>query len=119
MPSLSRRPARGEIWLADLSPSTGHEQAGPPRPVLIVSGSAMNLAPYRLSLVVPLSTKIKRLPGHLFLAAAVSGLRADSEILCEHLRAVSHQRFRSESPLTQLGPAIVQQVLEQIALLTR
>ena len=79
----------------------------------------MNLAPYRLSFVVPLSTKIKRLPGHLFIAAAVSGLRADSEILCEHLRSISHQRFRSASPIAMLSQATVQQVLEQIALLTQ
>jgi hypothetical protein len=32
MPSPSRRPEQGEIWLADLAPPVGHEQAGPPRP---------------------------------------------------------------------------------------
>ena len=119
MPSHFRPPVQGEIWLADLNPPTGHEQAGPPRPVLVVSGRAMNQAPYRLSLVVPLSSRIKGLPGHVFLSSATSGLRADSEVLCEHLRSISHQRFRSTGPLTIVRFQVVELVLEQVALLTR
>src|SRR5664279_5271604 len=100
MPSQSRRPQRGEIWLADLNPPVGHEQAGPPRPVLIVSGKTMNLAPYGLSMAVPLTTRLRNLPGHLFISASDSKLRADSEIMCEQLRSISHQRFLSRGPIS-------------------
>ncbi|MBI3927736.1 MAG: type II toxin-antitoxin system PemK/MazF family toxin [Armatimonadetes bacterium] len=85
----------------------GHEQAGPPRPVLVVSGAVMNRAPYALSLVVPLSSRLKRLPGHLFLPATFSGLRADSMIMCEHLRSISHQRFRSNGPIARVPRELV------------
>jgi mRNA interferase MazF len=34
-------PARGEVWLADLNPTWGHEQAGR-RPVLVVSDDLFN-----------------------------------------------------------------------------
>jgi len=114
MPSPSRRPEQGDIWLADLAPPVGHEQAGPPRPVLVVSGSIMNRAPYDLAWIVSLSTRLRGLPGHIRLPAADSGLRADSEILCEHLRSISHQRFRSPAPLTRVRPEVLRQVQSQI-----
>ena len=63
----------------------------------------MNQAPYQLSLVVPLSCRIKGLPGHVFLSSVASGLKADSELLCEHLRSISHQRFRSKPDASQLA----------------
>ena len=111
---MTRRPRQGEIWLADLNPPTGHEQAGRPRPVLVVSGDAMNEAPFDLSLIVPLTTRVKRLPGHIFISASESGLRADSEIMCEHLRSISHQRFRSDQPLTRLNRQSLLTVVAQI-----
>lgn len=114
MPSPNRRPEQGEVWLADLAPPVGHEQAGPPRPVLIVSGSVLNRAPYDLAWIVPLSTRLRGLPGHILLPASESGLRADSEILCEHLRSISHQRFRSPAPLTRVGPDTLHKVLLQV-----
>ena len=114
---MSRRPQQGEIWLADLNPPVGHEQAGPPRPVLVVSGAVMNLAPYGLSLVVPLSSKIKKLPGHVLLPSVQSGLRADSEIMCEHLRSISHERFRTETPLAVVPDPVLRDVVKQIGFL--
>ena len=114
MPSLTRPPQRGEIWLADLNPPVGHEQAGPPRPVVVVSGPPMNEAPYQLSLVIPLTSRLKNLPGHLFVAAADSGLNSDSEIMCEHVRSISHQRFKSRGPIAKLPPKILESAVQQI-----
>ena len=48
MPTL---PNRGEIWLADLNPTRGHEQAGA-RPVLIISTNAFNHGPAGLVFVI-------------------------------------------------------------------
>ena len=36
------------------------------------------------------------------------------EILCEHLRSILHQRFRSPAPLTRVQPQVLRQVLSQI-----
>lgn len=116
MPSRSN-PQQGEIWLADLNPPVGHEQAGPPRPVLVISGTTMNRAPYSLSLVVPLTTRLRNLPGHIFLAANESGLRADSEILCEHLRSISHGRFKSNSAIAKVTQDILLEVKRQVLML--
>jgi len=116
MPSRSRQwPERGEIWLADLNPPTGHEQAGPPRPVLVLSGRRMNRAPYRLCIVVPLSTRLRGVPGHVLLPATVSGLSADSEIMCEHVRSISHDRFRSPAPLGRLSEEVLNSVVRQVS----
>jgi mRNA interferase MazF len=51
MPPL---PNRGEIWLADLNPTRGHEQAGA-RPVLIISTDPFNYGPAGLVFVLPLT----------------------------------------------------------------
>lgn len=77
----------------------------------------MNRAPYSLSLVVPLTTRLRKLPGHIFLAARESGLRADSEILCEHLRSISHARFKSSSAIARVAQDIVLEVKRQVLML--
>jgi len=50
---------KSEIWLADLNPQRGKEQSGA-RPVLIISGNAMN-DNYDLVITCPLSSKKKAL----------------------------------------------------------
>ena len=82
--------------------------------MIILSGHRMNRAPYALSLVVPLTTRIKNLPGHLFIAASDSGLRADSEIMCEHVRSISHRRFKSDAPIARIPTELVEAVLQQV-----
>lgn len=114
MSSRSSRPQRGELWLADLNPPVGHEQAGPPRPVLVFSGRRMNNAPYGLAIVVPLSTRLRGVPGHVLLPASMSGLRADSEIMCERVRSISHRRFRSGAPLARVSTEVLDSVLAQV-----
>ena len=41
-------PSRGEIWMANLNPTRGHEQAGR-RPVLIISTDTFNNGSNRIS----------------------------------------------------------------------
>ncbi len=77
----------------------------------------MNRAPYSLSFVVPLTTRLRKLPGHIFLAAKESGLRADSEILCEHLRSISHHRFKSNSAIAKVTEEIVLEVKRHVMML--
>jgi mRNA interferase MazF len=47
---------RGEIWLADLNPSRGHEQAGK-RPCLIISVNMFNQGAAGLVVVLPITSK--------------------------------------------------------------
>lgn len=73
------RIARGEIWLADLNPTRGHEQAGQ-RPCLVISVDLFNQGPAGLCVVLPLTTKKKDIRWHVAVAPAESGLKLASYI---------------------------------------
>ena len=75
-------PKRGEVWVADLDPVRGHEQAGR-RPVLIVSVDSFNAGPAQLVYVVPLTRTDRGVPLHVAIAPPEGGLRAPSVILCD------------------------------------
>ena len=85
------RIARGEIWLADLNPTRGHEQAGQ-RPCLVISVDLFNQGPAGLCVVLPLTTKKKDILWHVPVAPAESGLKLASYIKCEDIRSVSLER---------------------------
>ncbi len=57
-------PARGEIWLVNLDPTIGREQAGE-RPVVILSTDRFNRGPAGLVIVAPMTTRDRRLPLHV------------------------------------------------------
>ena len=56
-------PLRGEIWLVDLDPTMGHEQAGT-RPALVVSTDYLNSSSADLVILVPLTTVKRGIPLH-------------------------------------------------------
>jgi mRNA interferase MazF len=85
-------PQRGEIWLADLNPVRGHEQAGR-RPVLIVSVDLFNAGPAGLAVVVPITSTLRRIPLHVVVRAPEGGLADDSALLCEAVRSISKDRL--------------------------
>ncbi len=81
-----------EIWMADLNPANGREQAGY-RPVVIVSGNVLNKY---LDIVIacPLTTKIKNYKGNLLLKPTEeNGLTRPSEVLVFHIRSLSKNRL--------------------------
>ena len=83
---------QGEIWYADLNPSTGGEQAGL-RPVVVISGNLLN---QHLSVVIvmPLTTKIKNYKGNPVLSPSkINGLKTESEVLVFHVRSISKDRL--------------------------
>jgi mRNA interferase MazF len=86
------RPARGETWYAELDPVRGHEQAGR-RPVLVVSTNLFNYGPADLAVVLPITSREKRIPWHVPLVAAEGGLKMDSFAMCEMVRSISLERL--------------------------
>jgi mRNA interferase MazF len=84
-----------EIWLADLDPSEGFEQSGK-RPVLIISGNAMN-SRSGLVIICPLTSKIKNFAGCVMISPdEFNGLSVDSEILTFQIRTISSSRLKKK-----------------------
>lgn len=84
---------RGEIWLANLSPTKGSEQAGT-RPVLVVQTNRAN--PYSPNtIIIPFTTKIKQrlLPSHVYVKEFNEGIIEDSVLLCEQIRVLDKGRL--------------------------
>ena len=84
--------SRGEIWLTDLNPVRGHEQAGK-RPVLVVSADAFNHGPANLVVVVPLTTRDRGIPLRVPIEPPDGGVRDRSFAMCEAVRSVSTERL--------------------------
>jgi mRNA interferase MazF len=85
-------PSRGEIWLVDLNPVRGHEQAGR-RQALVVSVDGFNHGPAGLVIVIPITTKDKGIPLHVGVFPPEGGLNEQSFIKCEDVRSVAKERL--------------------------
>ena len=84
---------RGEVFYADLSPVVGSEQGGV-RPVLIVQNDIGN----RHSPTAITSKLDKtRLPTHIGIRAADTGLAKDSIVLLEQIRTLDKHRLRERA----------------------
>jgi mRNA interferase MazF len=83
---------RGEIWLADLNPTIGREQAGM-RPVLITSSDYFNQGFAQLVFAVPITSKDKKIRSHIPVMPPEGGLTMPSFIMCEAMRSISKQRL--------------------------
>ncbi len=86
------QPSRGEIWLVDLDPTRGHEQAGK-RPGLVVSVDLFNHGPAGLVVLLPLTTRAKGIPFHVEVNPPEGGLKEKSFIKCEDVRSVAKERL--------------------------
>lgn len=85
-------PSRGEVWLVDLNPTRGHEQAGR-RPALVMSVDTFNHGPAGLVILVPLTTRDRRLPLQVRLDPPEGGLSEVSFAKCEDVRSVASERL--------------------------
>lgn len=93
---MSLEPSRGEIWLADLNPIRGHEQAGT-RPVLVMSTDLFNHGPSGLVFVLPLTRTNRRIPAHIPLDPPEGGVTSRSYVLCDALRSISKDRLKGRA----------------------
>ncbi len=87
---------RGDVFIANLRPRSGTEQAGT-RPVIVVSNNGFNANPNWLSvIVIPVSTSKKqgaRGPTAIFLPKSSGGLRNDSIALCHQVTTIDRRKL--------------------------
>lgn len=88
---------RGDVFMANLEPVEGSEQGGT-RPVVVVSRDAIN----RFSPVVVIASitdavnKKKIYPSHVKVVPTQGGLRMESIVVCEQIRAINKTRLRAK-----------------------
>jgi mRNA interferase MazF len=82
------------VWLINLDPVLGREQAGQ-RPAVVISEDRFNQGPAELVVVVPLTTRDKHQPLHVALSPARDGVRVPSFAKCEDIRSISTRRLLS------------------------
>jgi mRNA interferase MazF len=85
-------PVRGEVWLANLDPTRGREQAGR-RPVLVVSHDLFNDGPADLVVVCPITSRRRGIASHVELRPPEGGLKVESVVMCEAIRSIAKQRL--------------------------
>ncbi|WP_165792213.1 type II toxin-antitoxin system PemK/MazF family toxin [Desulfocucumis palustris] len=107
-------PSRGDIWLVDLNPVRGHEQAGK-RPALVLSVDLFNSGPAGLVVVLPITTKEKGIPFHVEVFPPEGGLKENSFIKCEDIRSISKDRLYRR--LGTVSPLILEAVEDRIRIL--
>ncbi len=100
-------PAQREVWVAQLGPVAGHEQAGT-RPVVVISRDAFNATGWGLCLCVPLSTRDRGSPLHVKIEPPEAGVRARSFALVDQARALDRSRLGER--WGSVGPATHTQI---------
>ncbi|HEY9800663.1 MAG TPA: type II toxin-antitoxin system PemK/MazF family toxin [Leptolyngbyaceae cyanobacterium] len=106
--------SRGEVWLVDLNPVRGHEQAGK-RPGLVVSVDLFNQSPSGLIIVLPITSKDKGIPFHVEINPPEGGLSIQSFIKCEDVRSISVERLINR--LGVVSDEILAEVEERLRIL--
>lgn len=100
--------SRGEVWWIDLDPTRGHEQRGR-RPALVISANQFNQGPAGLVVVVPATTRERRIPLHVPIDPPEGGVPERSFLMCEMVRSVSRERL-----IEQMG-AVSGETLSRVA----
>lgn len=89
---MQKQPARGDVWFVTFDPVRGREQAGK-RPCLVLSVDQFNSGPAELVVVLPMTTKDKRIPFHVRVDPPEGGLEHPSFVKCEDVRSISKLRL--------------------------
>ena len=87
--------SRGEIWLVNLDPTAGREQAGT-RPFLVISVDGFNHGAAELVVGIPVTSKAKGIPLHVEIVSPEGGLNMTSYAKCENIRSISVNRLVRE-----------------------
>lgn len=84
---------RGDIWLFDPEPTKGREIGKKLRPTIIVSNDTFNNGPSGLLIIVPLSSKDKKIPCHVAIFPKDGGVKEPCFAMCEQIRCISKVRL--------------------------
>lgn len=105
---------RGDVFFAHLSPVQGSEQGGC-RPVLVVQNDVGNTySPTTIVLAITSQIDKAKLPTHVELNPAESGLELYSVILAEQIRTIDKSRLRQK--LTTLDDSLLNRVDRAMAI---
>lgn len=104
-------PERGEIWLVDLNPTRGREQANI-RPILIITPKIFNTL--GTPIVVPITSggNFARMAGFA-VSLTGAGLKTDGVVLCHQLRALDLDARKAKF-LERVSDRILEEVLARI-----
>ena len=103
------------VYLADLNPRAGTEP-GKVRPVVVVQTDLLN-GTHPSTVICPITSKVTR-ESHLLrvhLPKGTVGLREDSDILVDQIRAIDNRRFRKH--LGQLTNRQQEKLLENLRII--
>lgn len=112
---MSRKLGRGEVWLANLNPTKGSEQAGI-RPVIIFQNDLISQFS-TTAIIIPLTTNQRRasLPVCVAIGKGEGDLSQDSVALCFQMRAIDKTRLVRR--LGRLSDKLVHEI-ENVVLVT-
>ena len=87
---------RGDVYLVDLNPSRGSEQAGI-RPAILVQTDNLDRFT-RTVIVVPVTRNLRRaaIPGTFLIPAGEGGLSYDSVALCYQIVVLDRERLQQQ-----------------------
>ena len=105
----------GDVVRLDLGTPIGSE-AGLMRPAIVVTAQRVLSQGPRVIHVVPLTTTVRDWASEVSVPSdVVAGVDRESSAQCQHVRAVSTARV--VEPLGNVGPVLLQQVRETLAVL--
>lgn len=99
---------RGEMWIANLDPTQGSEQAGV-RPIIILQNDTISR--YTTTVIsIPLTTNLRRasLPSCVFIPSGEAGLTQDSVALCHQMRVLDKTLLRNK--ICEVNPELLVQL---------
>ncbi|MGC4107351.1 MAG: type II toxin-antitoxin system PemK/MazF family toxin [Thermomicrobiales bacterium] len=87
-------PREGEVWDVTFGPGLSPEQVGV-RPALVISNDWFNGTGNYLFIIVPITGTDRDIPSQVRIGGREGGLRKNSVLMCEQIRAISSRRFLS------------------------
>ncbi|MBI2576537.1 type II toxin-antitoxin system PemK/MazF family toxin [Candidatus Woesearchaeota archaeon] len=100
---------KGEVWVVEIPPSNGHEQAGG-RPAIIIADTNSNIA-----VVIPLTSNLQalRFPRTIEIKpGSGNGLSSISVALIFHIRAIDKKRLIKK--IGDIGPGTRREIDHQL-----
>jgi mRNA interferase MazF len=83
---------RGDVWLVNLDPTVGREQAKC-RPCVIISPDLFNQGPAELAVILPITSVFRQLSWFVHIEPPEGGLIKHSYVICNQIRTVSKARI--------------------------